>query len=213
MKILLLEDDLILQESLKEFLELEGFIVDCASNEQEVYDKTYENSYDLYIFDINLQDSEDGISILKALKEADDNTPTIFITALTDISTITKAFENGAQDYIKKPFDPEELIIRIKSRFLKEDNCEIIKFKDLEYNPVTKELKRNKEIIILTKVQKGIFHDLITNLGKVVDIEKLLNNLEHSSTNALRVNLNKIKNRLDIEIKNIRGQGYMIEKV
>jgi len=213
MKILLLEDDLILQESLKEFLESEGFMVDSATNAQEAYDLTFDNSYDLYIFDINLQDSEDGISILKALKEANDNTPTIFITALTDISTITKAFENGAEDYIKKPFDPEELIIRIKSRFLQDNNSEIIKFKNLEYNPVTKELKKDNKNIILNGLLKDIFHLLITNIDKVVLTQDLLNCFEHPSGNALRVAISKLKNKLDINIKNIRGQGYMIEKI
>ncbi len=211
MKILLLEDDDILRESLKEYLEEEGFIVDEAINAKEVYDLTFDNKYDLYIFDINIPD-EDGISVLKALKDADDNTPTIFITALTDIETIAKAFGSGAADYIKKPFDPEELVIRIKSRYLKEDN-NIIKYRDLTYNLLTRELKKGDNVIRLGDVQKRLFHELITHIGEVVDKDRLSDLLENRSANALRVNLVKLKNRLGIDIKNIRGQGYLLEKI
>ena len=210
MRILLLEDDLTLSESLKEYLEDEGFNVDCAYSANDAYNLTYKNSYDLYIFDINLPD-EDGITVLNSLKSANDDTPTIFITALNDINSISKAFGAGAYDYIKKPFDPEELVIRIKSRFLSSNNT--IKYKDLEYNPVTKELKKGGKIVSLGEVQLNIFHELITNLDRVVKIETLMDYLENASSNALRVNLAKLKNKLGIDIKNLRGQGYIIEKV
>ncbi len=210
MKILLLEDDEILCESLQEFLESEGFEVDVAHDGEEVYDLTYEKSYDLYIFDINVP-KENGFDVLKRLKEADDTTPTIYITALTDIESISKGFSLGAEDYIKKPFDPEELVIRIKSKYLKE-NEEIV-YKDIVYNPVTKELRKDGKVIGLGEVQQAIFHELITNIGKVVSTYRLMEQLEHQNSNALRVNLAKLKSKLDLDIKNIRGQGYILEKV
>ena len=208
MKILLLEDDITLAESLKEYLELEGFSVDLATNSNEVYDLTYENRYDLYIFDINLQ-YENGFDILKELKDSGDNTPTIYISALSDINSISKGFKLGAQDYIKKPFDPEELVIRIKSRFAKND---LIKYKELLYNPLTKEIKLNNKIVSLGDVKGALFHKLITNIGTVVPQDTLLDLLENKNTNALRVNIAKLKNKLKIDIKNIRGIGYTLPK-
>ncbi len=210
MKILLLEDDEILSESLQEYLEIEGFEVDVAFDGEEVYDLTFENQYDLYIFDINVP-KEDGFKVLKSLKDADDNTPTIYITALTDINSISKGFALGAEDYIKKPFDPEELVIRIKSKYLKSD--EIISYQNLQYNPHTKQLYKDGKFIGLGEVQMALFHQLITNQGKIVSSYQLLELLEHPNPNALRVNLTKLKNKLDIDIKNIRSQGYMLEKV
>ncbi len=210
MKILLLEDDEILSESLQEYLEIEGFEVDVAFDGEEVYDLTFENHYDLYIFDINVP-KEDGFKVLKSLKDADDNTPTIYITALTDINSISKGFALGAEDYIKKPFDPEELVIRIKSKYLKSD--EIISYQNLQYNPHTKQLYKDGKVIGLGEVQMALFHQLITNQGKIVSSYQLLELLEHPNPNALRVNLTKLKNKLDIDIKNIRSQGYMLEKV
>ena len=210
MKILLLEDDEILCESLQEYLESEGFSVDAVHDGEAVYDMTFENDYDLYIFDINVP-KEDGFEVLRQLKDADDDTPTIYITALTDTDSIARGFSLGAEDYIKKPFDPEELVIRIKSRYLKTDN--MIRYGDLLYNPATKVVQKNGEIIGLGEVQQGLLHALITNPGKIVSTYTLLDLLEQPNPNALRVNLTKLKSKLGIEIKNIRGQGYMLEKV
>jgi len=210
MKILLLEDDQILCASLKEFLELEGYTVDTAHRGTEVFDLTFDKNYDLYILDINVPEV-DGFDVLKSLKDAGDETPAIYITALTDINSISKGFEIGADDYIKKPFDPEELVIRIKRKYQKEDS--LLRLNNLVYNPTTRVLQNNGQTIGLGEVQQKIFHTLMTEQNKIVDSYILMDFLEHPSANALRVNLAKLKNKLGIEIKNIRAQGYMIESL
>ena len=210
MKILLLEDDKILCASLKDFLELEGYSVDTAHRGPEVFDLTFNKTYDLYILDVNVPDI-DGFDVLRSLKEAGDETPAIYITALTDINSISKGFEIGAEDYIKKPFDPEELIVRIKSKYRQEETR--ICGKDIVYDPVSRIVKKNSEIISLGEVQLNLFHTLITQQNKVVDSYTLMDFLEQPNANALRVNIAKLKNKLGIEIRNIRGQGYMIENI
>ncbi len=210
MKILLLEDDQILCDSLREFLELEGYKVDVAHRGPEVFDLTFTQKYDLYILDVNVPEIN-GFDVLSALKDAGDDTPAIYITALTDINSISKGFAIGAEDYIKKPFDPEELLIRIKRKYQKDDA--VIRLNDIVYNPVTRVLQKEGQTIGLGEVQQNIFHTLITEQNKIVDSYTLMDFLEQPSANALRVNLAKLKNKLGIEIKNIRGQGYMIEKV
>jgi len=210
MKILLLEDDQILCESLKEFLELEGYHVDVAHRGPDVYELTFEEQYDLYILDVNVPEVN-GFDVLASLKEAGDETPAIYITALTDINSISKGFEIGADDYIKKPFDPEELVIRIKSKYQKED--EVLHLKDIVYNPVTRMLQKDGYTIGLGEVQQNIFHTLMIEQNKIVDSYTLMDFLEQPSANALRVNLAKLKTKLGIDIKNIRGQGYMIESL
>jgi len=210
MKILLLEDDKILCDSLKDFLELEGYSVDTAHRGPEVFDLTFEKHYDLYILDVNVPDI-DGFDVLSSLKEAGDETPAIYITALTDINSISKGFEIGAEDYIKKPFDPEELIVRIKSKYNQKDMT--IYYNDISYDPVNKTIKKASELISLGEVQLNIFHALITQQNKIVDSYILMDFLEQPNANALRVNIAKLKNKLGIEIRNIRGQGYMIENL
>jgi DNA-binding response OmpR family regulator len=210
MKILLLEDDKILCASLKEYLESEGYSVDTAHRGTEVFDLTFSNTYDLYILDINVPDT-DGFDVLSLLKEAGDETPAIYITALTDIASISKGFSIGAEDYIKKPFDPEELVVRIKSKY--ESAEKYIRVGDLTYDPMQKILYKGDTLVSLGEVQQQIFHALITNLNRVVESYTLMDFLAQPNANALRVNLAKLKNKLGIEIKNIRGQGYMIEKL
>jgi len=205
MKILLLEDDQILCDSLREFLELEGYKVDVAHRGPEVYDLTFTQKYDLYILDVNVPEIN-GFEVLSALKDAGDETPAIYITALTDINSISKGFAIGAEDYIKKPFDPEELLIRIKRKYQKEDVA--LYLNDIVYNPVTKVLQKDGQMIGLGDVQQNLFHTLMTEQNKIVDSYTLMEFLEQPTANALRVNLAKLKAKLGIDIKNIRGQGW-----
>ncbi len=210
MKILLLEDDRILCESLKEFLELEDYRVDIAHKSADVFDLTFKHTYDLYILDVNVP-GVNGFDVLNSLREAGDKTPAIYITALTDINSISKGFDVGADDYIKKPFNPEELVIRIKRKYQKENS--LIRLNDIVYNPLTRELKKAGRTIGLGEVQQNIFHTLMIEQNKIVDSYTLMEFLEQPNPNALRVNLAKLKNKLGIEIKNIRSQGYMIENL
>jgi len=209
MKILLLEDDLILHESLKIYLEMEDFEISSAFNAQDVYDITFENSFDLYIFDVNLV-GENGFEILKSLRDSGDVTPAIYTTALVDITSVTKGFNMGADDYIKKPFDPEELVVRIKSRYMKSDN---LTYKNIVYNPITKEIYQDKNLIILSNILSKIFHLFIINKNKIVANEILFEELENPNPNALRVNISKLKTKLNLDIKNIRGVGYILEDI
>jgi len=210
MKILLLEDDKILCDSLKEYLESEDYAVDVAYRGSDVFDLTFDNDYDLYILDVNVPDVN-GFDVLRELREADDNTPAMYITALTDVNSISKGFSVGADDYIKKPFDPEELIIRIKSKFDKTD--ERIKYGDIIYDVAQQIVLRDNTVISLGEVQLKLFHELITNQDRVVDAYTLMDMLEQPNMNALRVNIAKLKSKLGIDIINIRSQGYMIEKI
>ena len=210
MQILLLEDDKILCASLKEYLESEGYSVDTAHRGTEVFDLTFSKRYDLYILDVNVPET-DGFDVLLALKEAGDETPAIYITALTDINSISRGFHIGAEDYIKKPFDPEELVIRIKSKYERPDR--MIQLQGLTYDPLNRTIQKEGEVIALGEVQANLFHTLVMRSNTVVDSYTLMDFLEQPNANALRVNLAKLKSKLGIEIKNVRGQGYMIENL
>jgi len=209
MKILLLEDDNNLHQSLKAYLQMDNFEVFSAYNSEEVYSLTYTNKFDLYIFDVNVP-GDDGFKVLEYLKQSDDTTPAIYITALNDIKSISKAFEVGADDFIKKPFDPEELVLRIKNRY---QSQEYISYKDIKYNPNTKDIIKSQKSIFLGIVLKNIFHDLMINKNKIVALDVLYEYLENPNPNALRVNISKLKTKLNLDIKNIREVGYILEDI
>ncbi len=206
MKLLLLEDNQILSETLEDFLIRAGYEVDLALSEEEAEELTFANRYDLYLFDINLP-SGNGLDFLKALRHAEDETPTIFITALTDMDSMAQGFELDAIDYIKKPFEPEELLIRLKAKF----RDDILYYGNIQYDPKSNVFRQEDEIVHMGKVPCRVFTKLLLNVGNVVAQDVLFECLEQPSGNALRVAITKIKQKLDIEITNIRGQGYMLE--
>jgi len=206
--ILLLEDDLLLAETIEELLLTEGYTVAVAHDGDEASRLSYEEKFDLYIFDINVPEI-DGISLLKALREVDDNTPTIFISALVDIETIASAFNVGAKEYIKKPFFPEEILIRINAKFNYSAND--IEVEHLIYAPNTKTLKDGQRVVPMGEVQICLFEKFIHNKNRVLETSTLCECLNNSSTGALRVALNKLKQNTKLSIKNIRGVGYMLE--
>lgn len=208
MKLLLLEDDHILSETLQLFLLKEGYAVDLALSIEEAETLTFQNVYDLYLFDINLPEGN-GLDLLKSLRYADDATPTIFITALTDMNSMAEGFKLGAIDYIKKPFDPQELLIRIAAKFV----TGTLFYKHLEYDPQSKIIRLNGEIVDLGNVQFKIAEKLLCQCGLVISKEELYECLDHISDTALRVAITKLKQKLDIDIKNIRGKGYILEKL
>jgi DNA-binding response OmpR family regulator len=207
--ILLLEDDAALGDTLKELLEDEGYNVTLVCNGEKALDSSYSTKFDLYIFDINVPDIS-GIELLESLRDADDTTPAIFISALVDMNSLAKGFAVGADDYIKKPFFPEELLIRVNARFMQKTKA--LFYKNLEYDFANKILKKDGHIISLGEVQTALLEIFLQNIGSVLDKEVLLECLEHPSPTALRVAINKLKSTLDLEIKNIRGIGYSIEK-
>ncbi len=206
-KLLLLEDDPALSKTLIKYLAHHGYEVDWAKNGEEAMDLSYKNNYNLYLFDINVP-LMNGIDLLAALREAEDFTPTIIISALIDIGSVTQGFIAGADDYMKKPFDPDELIIRIKAKTstLKE----LLKFKGFEIDIKKEEVFHQGKPIHLGEVQKNIFITLVRNHPNPVTKDELMLLLEKPSDLALRVNIAKLKKNLDIQIKSVRGVGYKI---
>jgi len=208
--ILLLEDDAILASTLIEILKDAEYNVDLAEDGIKAAAYSYDNSYDLYIFDINVP-GIGGLELLEDLRSSGDETPAIYISALVDLDSIAKGFEVGGDDYLKKPFLPEELLIRVDAR-LKNHPHDRLVYKDVTYHPSSKEIYKDGKILSLGSVQFKIFDSLMHNIGKVTHKESLLDLLDHPSDTALRVAVVKLKQKLDIEITNVRGLGYILEK-
>jgi DNA-binding response OmpR family regulator len=206
-KLLLLEDDLDLSNTLIRYLTKHGYEVDWAKNGERAMDLTYDNRYDLYLFDINVP-LMNGIDLLAALREAGDHTPTIIISALVDISSVTQGFIAGADDYLKKPFDPEELLIRIKAKT--STLQKIMKVKEFKVYTQNEEIFYHGKPLILGEVQKNILLALLRNHPNPVTKDELMLFLEKKNDLALRVNITKMKKNYHIPIGNVRGVGYKI---
>ncbi len=205
-RVLLVEDDRLLADSLREYLRDAGFLVTVANSFSQAVDLLERKRFDVYVLDINLGDG-DGIDLLEDLRHFKDDTPTIFISALTDVRTITRGFNAGAEDYLKKPFDPEELVVRIRARIKRQE--EELRLGEIVFK--NGRFFKGEEEIELGEVQRNILYKLLRNRGRIVTKEELYDYMVNPSPLALRVTINKLKKKTGINIKSVRGMGYTVD--
>lgn len=216
MKILLLEDELMLNNAICEYLKNIGHMVESFTDGQEVLDNI-DSTYDLLILDINVP-TKDGFTILQELNNKKVYIPTIFISALIDIEDISKAYELGAREYLKKPFHLEELAIKINLILKKEqNNTSHIRFSEnYSYSKENQTLYFNGEPQSLTKKQLEIIHILALNINMIVDFERFRIDIwdgENIDNPTIRAEISRLKKALKEDfIKNIRGLGYKIDR-
>ena len=216
MKILLLEDELMLNNSISEYLNNIGHMVNSYTDGLEAFDEI-DISYDLLVLDINTP-SKDGYEILESLNEKKIFIPTIYISAQIDIEDITKAYDLGCREYLKKPFHLEELGIKI-NQILKKDQVTTSHMKFSEnysYSKDKKILYFNNEPQDLTKKQLDIIHILALNINMIVDFETFridVWNGDVIDNPTIRAEISRLKKTLKEDfITNIRGLGYKINR-
>jgi DNA-binding response OmpR family regulator len=207
-KILMLEDDKLLGETIYDLLSDEGFHIAWAKDGEEALEWSYDHHYDLYLFDVNVP-LLDGFELLQMLRDASDITPTLFMSARVDMQSISQGFKAGAFDYIKKPFYPEELLIRINAKIGSFE--EKISYGNLVFFPEKKEVYKADKLLPFGDVQFALFEYFIHNQNQILSKEDLYDLLEHPSPVALRVALTKLKQQTGFHITNIRGIGYRLE--
>ncbi len=217
MNILLMEDDPVLSDILLDFLR-EEWQVDYAYNTKEVYEHLENSHYDLFIFDINVM-GKNGVDLLKELRAFSNNTPTIFITAYRDTKHLQQAFDAGAHDYIKKPFELEELHARILSikRVFNIETQEFIALSDtIIFYPMQRTVHVNNEQISLTAKDTLLLSYFVKNRSRLISNEEIVQNIWNFDTlpsdATLRSHIRTLRETIGKEkIKTIRGEGYMYE--
>jgi DNA-binding response OmpR family regulator len=216
-KILVLEDDELFASTVEDFLSDEGFEVDIASDGEECLELNFKKNYDLYLFDINVP-KINGLELLEQLRTSGDNTPSIFLTSYKDKDTLQTAFLNGCDDYLKKPADLDELLLRIKALLKRnKKQFDVIKLSEsVTFNPTNKRVYENEEDLNLPVKVLELLELFIENRGDIVTKEMIISKLwatsQEYSEGSIRVYINQIKKLLDKDtILNIKGVGYKIE--
>ena len=216
MKILLLEDEMMLNNAITEYLSSIGHLVKSFTDGQDVLNNV-DSSFDLLILDVNVP-SVNGFDVLDTLNKRNKFIPTIFITALIDIEDISKAYNLGCREYIKKPFHLEELGIKI-NQILKKDKQSTSHMKlseNYSYSKTEKVLYFNNEAQNLTKKQLEIIHILALNINMIVDFERFRVDVwdaEDIDNPTIRAEISRLKKALKEDfIKNIRGLGYKVDR-
>ncbi len=210
-KILLLEDDKLFNETIEDFLEEEGFVVDTALDPYSALDLAYAHTYDLYLFDVNLP-YESGFDLLQKLRDSGDMTPVIFLTSREDKASLKEGFERGGDDYMKKPVDLDELLLRIRALLRRQIRQERMHIGTYTLDKNAKKLYEGTTPLEVTQKAVELLILLIESNGAVVPVEVIRDRLwaagQSASDGALRVYITQLKRYFPESVVNVRGVGY-----
>ena len=219
MRILLVEDDAMLGETLQSALEPQGYTVDWLKDGQQALHAISEQHFDLVILDLGLP-RLDGMSVLKAVRAKGINTPILILTARDTLQDKVNGLDAGADDYLLKPFDLDELNARLRALTRRSHGRADtrISYGDLILDPQSQQAFFKKQEIILHRREFMLLHQLLENIGKVITRQQLEQSLygwgEDIESNALEVHIHHLRKKLYPElIKTIRGVGYIIQEL
>ncbi|RJR25798.1 DNA-binding response regulator [Candidatus Microgenomates bacterium] len=219
--ILVIEDEKDLNRYIKELLTDNGYSVQAATKGTEALEIIKKTEPDLIILDLGLPDI-DGENICRQIKKEHPDLPIIILTAKDGVSNIVHGLDIGADDYMTKPFDGDELLARIKARLRKvPGSAERLKIADLELNPTNHEVKRGNKILRLTPQEFKLLHYLMVNKGRILTRDMILSRLWDSSpdieTRVVDVYIGYLRKKIDVDfdkklLYSVRGFGYMIKE-
>lgn len=223
MNILIIEDEKALADVIKVSLENNNYQVEIEGNGEEGYYKALNDTYDLIILDVMLP-GMDGFTILKKLREDKINTKIIMLTAKSTLDDKLEGLENGANDYLTKPFHIEELIARVNIQLKgssSKTNKDILSYKDIELNLKTSYLSciNNNKVLLVNK-ELLLLEYLIVNKDLILSKDQIYNKIwgldSEIEFNNLEVYLSFIRKKLKaidskVNIKSLRNMGYKLE--
>jgi len=221
MRILIVEDEHKIANSIKKGLEQENYAVDIAYDGSTGYDFATTETYDVLILDRMLPEL-DGLSIIKKLRTEKIHTPILMLTAKTEIEDRVEGLNSGADDYLTKPFAFSELLARIRalSRRPKKSVSTTLSIHDLILNTVTFEVTRNKQPLSLSSKEFSLLEYLMSNQNKIVSKDQIINHVWNYDANVLpntvEVYIKHLRDKIDKPfsgpplIHTVRGFGYKI---
>jgi len=217
MNILLLEDDTILQEIIEEFLLECGYEVESFFDGEKALDAIGTSRYDMLLLDVNVP-HVDGFEILSYLREIGNTTPAIYITSLSGVSDLKKGFDLGADDYLKKPFELEELHARIEHIVKIYRLEEEILFDGMKFIPKAHQILIGESTINMRQKEARVLEYFIKNMGKIISCDEIIENVwedENLPTHAtIRTYIKNLRKMFDKEyFDNIKGEGYRLNIV
>ena len=224
MKILIIEDEYSLADAISETLKKENFDVKLVSNGEEGEDEALTGIYDLILLDIMLP-RKNGFEVLKTLKQEKLDTPVIILTAKSEIYDKLNGLENGADDYITKPFHIRELVARIKVILKRKANIEdtnILEYGDLKLDLSSGQIICGNNQISINGKELDLLEILLINKNQIVNRESLADKIwgynSDAEYNNVEVYISFLRKKLkllnsNVNIKTIRGLGYKLEEV
>lgn len=218
MRVLLVEDDSMIGEALLDALDAGHYAVDWVRDAETAEAALFGHTYDLMILDLGLP-RRDGLDLLRSLRTRHSTLPVIVATARDDVSDRIAGLDAGADDYIVKPFDVDELLARIRALVRRSagQGEPVFSHKGVSLNPATREASVNGEPVSLSAREWAILEPLLARPGVVLSRsqleEKLYSWKSDISSNAVEVYVHGLRKKLGSDlIQTIRGLGYVIPK-
>ncbi len=223
MKILIIEDEYSLADAIAETLKKEKFQVNIITNGEDGENEALTNVYDLILLDVMLP-KKDGFEILTNLRDEKIDTPVIMLTAKSEMSNKLNGLENGADDYITKPFHTRELVARVKVILKRKTNVNdthILEYSDLKLNLTTGKMCVNDTEIAINGKELNLLEILLLNKNSIVNREMLANKIwgynSETEYNNVEVYVSFLRKKLKllkskVKIKAVRGIGYKLEE-
>ena len=214
-KILLLEDDLNLSDTVCDYLEEKGFEVICVYDGEEALSSIYENRVDLLLLDVNVP-IKNGFQVLKEIRKDGNNTPAIYITSLNSVDSLEQGYSSGCDDYIRKPFELKELLIRIQTILKREfsQKSEIVNITEtITFNSISSELKDADKEIKLNLKELKLLKFFLQHPNELLVHDRIYDYVwdydEEYSDNSLRTYIKNLRKILGKDkIVSLKKLGY-----
>lgn len=215
--ILVVDDDDRLRSLLKRYLSQEGFSVSVARDAETARRFLKRLTFDLLILDV-MMPGEDGFSLLSGIRDTLE-TPAIMLTARTDSDDRINGLKRGADDYLSKPFEPEELQLRINAilrRSAPEETPDVVRMSGLEYHIEKSELRRNGRPVRLTESEALLLRILAGRAGEPISRHELAQQMSAGAERTVDVQVTRLRRRIEpdprepVYLQTVRGVGYRL---
>ncbi len=218
MRVLLVEDDELLGDGVHTGLQQEGYTVDWLRDGREAAQALQTEHFDLIILDIGLPRMS-GLNVLADLRSRGSQTPVLILTARDTVEDRIRGLDSGADDYLTKPFDLDELYARLRAlqRRTSSQTTHIINYQNIKLDTASHTVTLDGNLVNMSRREFALLHKLLQNAGRVHSREQLAQTLygwgDEIDSNALEVHIHNLRKKLGTKlIRTIRGIGYMIEK-
>jgi two-component system OmpR family response regulator len=218
MRLLLVEDDTMIGEAVLDLLRAENHAVDWVRDGDMADTALHTDTYDLVLLDLGLP-RRDGLSVLRALRARHDRTPVLIATARDSVQQRIEGLDAGADDYVLKPYDLDELLARIRALVRRAAGRAepVYEHGDVRINPATREVTVGSTAVVLSAREWAVIEPLLARPGLVLSRaqleEKLYGWKDEISSNAVEVYIHGLRKKLGAElIQNVRGVGYMVPR-
>ena len=218
MRLLLVEDDTMIGEAVLDLLRAEHYAVDWVKDGEMADTALRTQTYDLVLLDLGLP-RRDGLAVLRDLRLRKERTPVLIATARDSIQQRIEGLDAGADDYVLKPYDLDELLARIRALIRRAAGRAepTYEHKGVSINPATREVAVRGEAVVLSAREWAVLEPLLARPGLVLSRsqleEKLYGWKDEISSNAVEVYIHGLRRKLGAElIQNVRGVGYMVPK-